>query len=440
MGSILGDLRLAWRMLCRSPGFAAVAVTALALAIGANTAIFSVIDTLLVRSYPFRDPERLAVVTSSSPERGVPAAPVSFPTYLDLRGAGHAFEDLAAVRLHSFNLSGIAEPTRTTGAMATANLLPLIGAQMVAGRTFLAAEEVRGAEPVLVLSHSLWQRSFGADPAVVGRTVRLNDQPYRVIGVLAPGTQFPDSTQAKLFVPIAGDASTELREMRAYSVLGRLKGGAQLEQARSEAAALAGRLAREYPASDAGWGLRVASLRETLTARYRTLLYILFGVVAFVLLIACANIANLLLQRAVIRRREMAIRAALGARRGQLVAQLLRESLLLALLGAAVGVVLAEGLLRLLVRLTPVEMPDFVRGFDVDYTVLGFALLVAVVTAVACGLAPALSSSRPDLARSLGEAGAAVGGRRRALLGALVVGEVTLAVVLLVGAGLMVRS
>jgi putative ABC transport system permease protein len=450
------DLRFGARMLLKTPGFTAVAVLTLALGIGANTAIFSVVNAVLLRPLPFREPDRLMMVGRVRFSR-----PVHSPTrpaiFLDWRARQDVFDDLAAYQdgdtdqdarfFFSGGTAGGDTPERIWGARITANLCPLLGVTAALGRTFLPEEEQPGQDQVALISDGLWRRRFGADPAVPGKTVIINDKPYTIVGVMPPEfklsyPQEESSAWSDLWTPLTiGPKERNNRTSIGYRVIGRLKPGVTIAQARLEMESLARALEQEHPQTDKGFGVFVTPLHEELFGSMRKPLLILLTAVGLVLLIACVNLINLLLARATDRARELAVRAALGADRWRLARQLLAESILLSGLGGVSGLLLAYWGNGLLLKLMPDTVP---RGGEVliDPWVLGFTFLLSLLAGVGFGLIPALRASRPDLNETLkaGARSATAGLRARHLRGALVVAEVALALVLLVGGGLMLRS
>lgn len=432
--SVFADLRYAVRSLRRSPVFASAAIVTLALGIGANVAVFAVVNGLLLRPLPYPEPDRLVAVAETLPsEPGAPIA-VSYPNFVDWQQRQHVFTTLALYREATMVLTGAGEPEQAQGALATAGLWRGLGIPPAIGRTFTADEDRVGAAPVVVIGHKLWQRRF-ANRAAIGQSLVVDDIPRTVIGVMPAGFDFPDATD--LWIPAAVDTAAYPRGRHSFECFARLRSGVTGTRAGSEMAAIARQLSREYPADNEGLGTVLQPLRGSLMpARASVGFSLLMGAVAFVLLIACANLANLMLGRAAARGHELAIRVALGATRPRLLRQLLTESGLLALLGAGLGLLTGALGRDALLALVPVDLPGWLR-FDIDATVAAFALLLAVLAIVVFGLVPALRASRPDVTV---RAPRTSSGSRDRLRAALIVSEVALAVVLLAGGGLMMRA
>lgn len=457
MRDFIQELRLALRMLLKHPGFTAVALFTLALGIAANTAIFSVADAVLFSPLPYAEPDRLAMVWGQSPDKA--RQTVSPANFLDWRAQSQSFEGLAGISHVPFNLAGDGAPEVVRGASVSANFFQVLGIPAALGSTFLASADGAGSPHRVVLGHRLWMRRFGGDPRVLGRMLRLNDLSYEVVGVMPERFEWPAivpthasaAEPPQLWVPavhrdvpqLGPDTSQDTstwRDGNYLRVVGRLKPGVTLEGAGRELDTLAARLAQEYPRTNTRSGIVLVPLREQLVGNVRSALWVLLAAVGLVLVIACANVANLFLARASARRQELTVRLALGARRGQLVRQLLTESVLLALAAGTLGLLLALWGMDALLALVPPELPRM-GAVGMDGRVLAFTLLTSLGTGVLFGLVPALQASKPDLNGVLrqGGGGRFVGAGHRSR-SALVVGEVALAVVLLISAGLLLRS
>jgi putative ABC transport system permease protein len=342
MNTLAQDLRFAIRLLARSPGFTAVAVLCIALGIGTNVTAFSVVNAVLLRPFPYAEPERLVYLYSVNPKKEVFLGGVSWLDAVDFRAQARSFSQMGIYGGRSLIVaSGEGEPERVSGAGITASLFPLLGETPMLGRSFREDEDRPGAPPVVLLGHDLWMRRFGGDPAVVGRTVMVNSTAHTIVGVMKPRFAFPGREEA--WVPLAPLAHQEPRRDRGYNVIGRLAPGISIQQAVSEIDTLTGRLASAHPDTNAGWGGTVRTMRDVFVEGMRLVVLTILGAVIFILLIACANVANLFLARATARQREVAVRVAFGAGRGRIVRQLLTESLLLALLGGALGILLGIG-------------------------------------------------------------------------------------------------
>ena len=436
------DLRYAVRGLTRTPGFTAVAVLALALGIGANVTVFTLANAFLFKNLPFDNSDRIIYVSSTNTSRPGSARGMSHPDFVDYSDQARSFEGSAAFTSGSVDVSdGIALPERYRCAYLTSAALSVIGQKPLRGRDFLPGDEIPGAAPVTILSYELWQSRYSGEDSIVGRTLRINDRPTQVIGVLARGVTFPGATD--LWLPLGQTAAMKRRDSRTLTMFGRLAPGASLRSARSELNVIAVRLATEYPATNRNTGVLAQNFNERFNSGDTSRLFVwLLWAVGFVLLIACANVANLLLARAVARAREVSIRASLGASRWRVIRHLLIESLVLATAGAALGCLLAMWGVRIFdAALVPAVKPPYI-DFSIDQRVIGYLVIITFATAIAFGLAPALQISRLDINSALKEGSNAAGqGRRVRFVSALlVVTEVSLSVVLLVGAGLMVRS
>jgi predicted permease len=439
---MLYDVRLGLRTLRKSPAFAAAAIATLALGIGANTAIFSVLSSTLLRPLPYREPSRLVLVQESFQGRPVPVGP---GTYFDWRAQTKSYESMAAAQAWSAVLAGTERSELIPAIRATAGLFEMLGAKPALGRTFAPDEDLPGKDQVVVLSHRLWQTSFGADPGIVGRKVTLNAQPYTVIGVMPNGFEFPTfwAPDTRFWAPLslAGQASREGRSLRIFA---RLKPGVAPADAGSELAGVAAQLAKAYPDDYEGMGTVVQPLRDRTFGGVRTMLLVLMGSVAFLLLIACSNVANLMLSRSAARIREIAVRMAIGASRARLARMLLSESGIIGVLGGGLGIALAFWSVPLMMRL--LERGDssalpLARSIAVDSRTLLFTFGLALFSALLFGLAPVLQAWRLDLHESMRSAGKSSGSASRVRLrSAFVIAQIAMCVVLLAGAGLLIRS
>src|SRR5213595_2675604 len=443
IGDITQDLRYGLRMLWKNPGFTIVAVLALALGIGANTAIFSVVNTVLLQPLPYKNPGQLIMLWENATHLGFPKDTPSPANFLDWRAQNTVFTVIAAMAQKDFNLTGVGEPERLDGRRVSANLFDLLGVQPRLGRRFLPEEDKPGTH-VVILSYGLWQRRFGSDARIVGQSLNLNGESYSVIGVMPPGIELPGfgNWKDQLWVPIAFPSEEAHSRGNHYlEVIARMKPGVTLKQAQAEMETIAARLAQQYPKTNLRISTVVSPLHEEVVGDIRPALLVLLGAVGFVLLIACANVANLLLARAAVRQKEIALRLALGASRSRLTRQFLTESVLLATLGAAVGLIFAIAGLRILKTF----IPDTISQADsigIDARVLVFTALVALITGLIFGLAPAAQASNFNLNETLNEGGrgAGEGSKGARLRGLLVIAEVAVSFVLLIGAGLLINS
>jgi len=441
MDTLIKDIRYGLRSLWKRPGFTVIALITLALGIGANTAIFSLINAVLIQPLPFGEPDRL-VWTWGNIRNGGNRASVSPLDYLDYRHENQTFEQFAAMISVpiSANLTGGGAPERLAAAGVTGNFFQALGVQPALGRPFQLENERAGNDQVVVLNHSLWQQRFGGDAAIINKKITLDDKSFDVIGIMPRDFEFPANTQ--VWVPLNFDEQPGLRQRQAHFLrpIGRLKVGVSLAQAQADTDLVARRLEAAYPDTDAGWNLRLVPLREQIVGNVRSTLYMLLGAVGFVLLIACTNVANLLMAHAASRRKEIALRTALGAGRLRIARQMITESVLLALFGGALGSLLALWGVQGLVALSGDNIPATAQ-VKIDLTVLVFTLVTSVATGVLFGLAPTLQTMRMNLSETLKEGGrTGDSGLRNRTRSLLVVFETAVALMLLVGAGLLIRS
>jgi putative ABC transport system permease protein len=441
----MNDLRFALRQLRKSPGFTIIAVLTLALGIGANSAIFSVVDAVLLRPLAFHEPSRLVAIWETNEQPG--AQPnyrneAAKGNFYDWRAQNQVFEQISALTYANFNLSGTGEPERIQGASVSFNYFQTLGVQPVLGRTFRAEEEKSTTGRVAIISHELWQRRFGADPSVAGRKVTFNGEPFTIVGIMPAGfeVQFPTSLRVEIWTPLrAGSSDTDRIEHYLY-VIGRLRAGVSLEHAQAGMNVIARQLQQQYPDTNQVSGINVIPLHRQLVGDIQPYIYLLFAAVGFVLLIACANVANLLLARLAARQREFAVRLALGAGRGRIVRQVLTESVVLATFGALLGLLIAAYGIPALRSLAP---PDLPRLSEIALSGPAFVwtAMILVSTSIAFGLVPALRFSRTEMSQTLHAGARTTGNASQNRLGRfLVMAEIALALLLLVGAGLMIRS
>lgn len=441
MGDLARDLRLAFRQALKSPGFTLAAVLTLGLGIGAATAIFSLVDAILLRPLPFRDQERLVSVWGEIKQRDQRYVEVSIQDYTDWREQNRSFSDLAIVTTNDADvaLTGREQPVHVRARLTSDNLFQLLGANALYGRTFLPGQEDRPGTQVVLLSHGFWQRHFASDPGAVNQKILLDGDPHTVVGVMPPGFEYPGDPE--IWSTLAGIyANPGLRDLRIFHAVGRLKPGVTLEQAREDMLRVSTQLQREHPLTNEGYSAWLLPLAHEILGDTRPALLLLLGAVGLVLLIACANVAGLLLARAASRQKETAIRTALGAPRARIIRQLLTESLLLALLAAGVGLFLAWAGLQVIQAVGPADIPRLDEA-GLDGRVVTFSVFVALLTAGLFGLAPALQTASASLTAALKEGGKSSASRQTSRLrNILVAGEVALALVVLVMAGLVVRS
>jgi putative ABC transport system permease protein len=439
METLLQDLRYSLRTLAKKPAFTVIVIVALAIGIGATTAIFSVVNAILLRPLPYPDADRLTMVWMKNSKLKLDEDWHSYPNYEDYRTQNETFEDIAAFNNTRLTLSGTGDPDLITGIASTHNLFQVLGVAPAYGRTFSEEEQTPGKHQVVVISDGLWRRAFGGDPGIIDQPVVFNGVNYQVIGIMPPGFSFPDKT-AQMWIPTQVDEQRrQARNSFWLKAVGRLKKDITLERARADMERVNRDLLERFP-NQLGYGVHLVSLHEQVVGDVKVALWILLGIVGSVLLIACANVANLLLARAAVREREIAIRTALGAGRGRIVRQLLTESVVLSVLGGAAGLLLAWWGLDLLLALSPADIPrlDQVR---IDTTVLAFTIGVSMLTGILFGMVPAFQASKPDMNESLKEGGrGATGSRGNRVRSLFVIAEVAICLMLLIGAGLMIRS
>jgi putative ABC transport system permease protein len=440
MESLIQDLRFAVRSSLKRPAFSVIVVLALAIGIGVNTAIFSIVNSILLRPLAYGEPERLVMVWMDNERMKMHEDIHSYPNYVDFRDHNQTFEHLATYFGVSWNLIGSGEPERIIGARSSANLFDVLKVDPIMGQTYTAEDEQPGRDTVVVLSYALWQRRFGGDPNIVGQSVNFADSSRTIIGVMPAGFKFPHK-DAEFWAPMTVDPQRMGgRGSFGYWVIGRLKPGVTVEQAQADIGSIMAEAVRQFPNALEGLGINIVALHKHVVGNVRPVLLVLLGAVAFVLLIACANVANLLLARAASREREIAVRTALGAGRGRLIRQLLTESLVLAIAGGALGLLLAYWGVKSLIAISPRDIPRL-DEIGIDWRVLLFTLGISLATGVLFGLAPAMQTSRTELNEALKEGGrTSTAVRGKWLRGGLVVAEIALSLVLLIGAGLMIKS
>ena len=436
------DLRYGLRSLLRNPGFSAVAILALALGIGPNSAIFTVVNAVLLKPLPMPEPDRVMMIWQTLLKSGFDQLPATGADYLDWKQQSHSFENMSAafaIPEYGLNISGTGEPERVAAAMCSKEFLPVLRINPVVGRNFLPEEDSPSGAPAVIISHALWQRRFHADPLAVGQTLTVNGIPRTIVGVVPH--EVSDMVAADLWLPTQINPNGNERNNHTYGIVARLKPGVTMEQARAEMVMIGQRLEQQYPATNSGWGVRVFPMAEMYSGKIRPVLLVLLGAVGLLLLIACANLANLLLARAAARQKEIAIRGAMGAGSMRIVRQLMTESLVLAFAGGLVGLMLAAVSVRLLRGVIPDMFPTM-KQMTFDWRVLLFTFGICILTCLLFGLVPALKISRVELNTTLKEAGGrsdSAGGSQR-IRGTLLASEVALAVLLSVSAGLLMRS
>jgi putative ABC transport system permease protein len=436
------DLRFGVRMLLKHPGFTAVAVLTLALGIGANTAIFSVVNAVVLRPLAFKEPDRIVHLWERELKRGGDRYPLAPPNFIDYRDQSHVFEQIGAYRPQNFNFTGVDEAERLDGARASAGVFAALGVTPLLGRAYRPEEEQPGQNRVVMISHGFWSRRFGSDPTIIGKSLTLNGESYTVVGVMPSGFQFPSNDEpVALWIPMTFSASEmPNRGFHSFGAVARLKAGVSRAQALAELETIAGRLRQQYPETNASFDVNLIPVHEQVVGEARPILLKLFGAVGLVLLIACANVASLLLSRSASRGREIAIRTALGASRGRILRQLITESLTLSILGGAVGLLLTAGSIRLLKQLGAGAIPRL-QEVAIDVRVLGFSLLLALVASLLAGLAPALQVTKARVGESLKEGARSTADRgHNRIRRLLVISQLALSLVLVISAGLVIKS
>ncbi|HEY7545548.1 MAG TPA: ABC transporter permease, partial [Blastocatellia bacterium] len=440
--SAIKDLLYALRLLLRRPGLTIAALVTLALGTGASAAIFSLVNAVILRPFPYRDPDRIITLWQNNTKAGIPQQETSPANFLDWREQQQSFQSLVSMEPWSFEYVESGQPEKFRASMVTEGFFETLGAQALYGRPLQKEDYQPGRDKVLVLSYGLWKRWLGGDPGVIGQTVSFLDEgACTIVGVMPPEFQFPDKSR-DIWAPFTDEARYKKDRSGTYiKVIGRLRDGVTLEQAQADMEIIGARLASEYPQYNDGVGIKLVPLPEQIVGEIRPAMLVLLGAVGFALVLACANVANILLSRGLEREHEIAIRAALGANRKRIVRQLLTESLALALAGGAIGLLLSYWLIDIIVALSPANLPR-IEQVAVDGRVLGFSLAVSILTAALFGLAPALQFSKPDLNLSLkqGARSTTSSPARHRTRNLLVISEMALAIVLLIGAGLLLRS